>query len=376
MFNKLLNNVKDTALLPFLGVLSDRLYKISSKKLNYQLIPASDKQKFAGILLSRQHYHEVQKSYPVESKKELKKILKLELNGEKQIALYRIGDYKNKQRVVTFAYLSDKALNQYPQLKQFMCVPESWLIGVAYSNKLVKVASYKSAFWLYHSSEKTQSHQVKGLFSSSAAFCAAVGVSNSVEAISISELDVITLFRKNCISLLVEHKQGLWVTKGNQSKFDFLQIMPAVLSCFAILIIYTYGMSYYLEYQLENQQVHQNKLVKNAGELFLLQKSIEKQSEKINMLEQTLQQQGVPLALWQNLQPLYKKENVRFKKVTALTNNVITIMVEAPKATDILELLGKQQSVYEAKFKSDIVKKKELENFTISYNLVDKTEAQ
>lgn len=376
MFNKLLNNVKDTALIPFLGVLSDRLYKISSKKLNYQLVLAGDKQNFACILLSRQHYHEVQKAYPVESKSELTKILKLELNGQKQIALYRIGDYKNKQRIVTFAYLSEQTLSQYPQLKQFTCIPESWLIGTSYTNKLVKVASYKFAFWLYHSSEKTQSHQVKGLFSASAAFCAAVGVSDSVEAINISELDVITLFRQNCISLLVEYKQGLWVSKGNQSKFDFLQLMPGVVSCFTILIIYTYGMSYYLEYQLESQQIQQNKLVENAGELFLLQKTIEKQSEKINMLEQALQRQGVPLTLWKNLQPLYKKEEVRFKKVTAIANNAITIMVEAPKATDILELLGKQNGVHEAKFISDIVKNKALENFTIEYNLDDKTEAQ
>jgi hypothetical protein len=369
MFNKLLNNLKNATAVPLLGILSDKLYQISSEKLNYQLIPAKKNKKFACILLSRQHYQEIQKSYPVESKKELVKILKLELKGEKRVSLYRIGDYKNKKRIVTFAYVNEKSLVNHTQLQQFMCIPESWLIGEHSFKKLTQVQSYKVPYWLYQSEENSQSQQVKGMFANAEAFCAAVGISYSEEPVIISESEVVALFRNTVVSILLKYNSGLWVSKSIKQTFNILQFTPAILGGGATLVIYLFSMSYYLDYQLNNDKLLQAQLALSASELFTLQKEIESKAEKISILEQNLLQPGVSLNMWENLNALYLIDKIRFRTVTGFADGEVNLMLKAPKATKILEQLSNQTGIYDAKFTSDVVQDKGIDSFSLSYRL-------
>jgi hypothetical protein len=369
MFNELLNNLKSATTVPLLGILSDQLYQISSKKLNYRLMPAKKNRKFACILLSRQHYQEIQKSYPVENKKELVKILKLELKGEKRASLYRIGNYKNKKRIVTFAYINEKSLENHHQLQPFMCIPESWLIGEHSFKKLTQVQSFKAPYWLYQSKENSQSQQVKGMFSNAEAFCAAVGISYSEEPVIISESEVVALFRNSVVSILLKYNSGLWVSKSNKQALDILQFTPAMLGGGATLVIYLFSMSYYLDYKLNNEKLLQAQLALNAGELFTIQKEIKNKAEKISILEKNLLQPGVSLNMWENLNSLYLIDKIRFRTVSGLADGEVYLMLKAPKATKVLESLSNQNGIHDAKFTSDVVQDKGIDSFSLSYRL-------
>ena len=201
MFKDLLNTVKNYALIPWMGMLSDQLYQFLPSKDGYSLKASTNLSRIKYILLSREHYHEIQKDYPVESRKELDKIVKLELATKTDaIVLYRIGEYKNKKRIVTFAEINANIHSYFQHAYWLLCIPESWLISSIFEHQLVKVESKVAPYWLYSTGEKITSHAIKGLFSASSAFCAAVGISDNNKPVQLSKKQVLICFLTTVLS--------------------------------------------------------------------------------------------------------------------------------------------------------------------------------
>ncbi|MBL4941379.1 MAG: hypothetical protein JKY81_06890 [Colwellia sp.] len=375
MYKELLNKIKYYISAYWMGVLSDKFYQFSSPTNHFTLDVAKVASRSKCLLLARKYYQEIQTEYPVENKKELIKIIKLELSAQPEsVSLYQIGEYKNKKRIVTYALLNEQALTFLNETTWLFCIPESWLVGAVFNSQLVKVESQNDSYWLYSTAEKINSYPVKGLFKTSSAFCAAVGINNDEEPLSLSHQKVIDLFRTQSLKLLINNFKGMWVKKQSSQTFDLQILFPGLIAVVFSLLVYNYGVSFYLEYQLENQQVKQKELTKKSGELFSLQKIIQTKADKIAVLDKALFNSGVPLTVWQTLLPLYQDESLQFKSIVAFADNSVRVMVEAPKATKILELISNQPNVTNAQFYTDVVQIKKLERFTMSYTLSEAKE--
>ena len=370
MHNSLLNKIKGYLVTPWMGILSDNLYQLSFSKQGVIQKPVKHLFKLKYLLISRQYYQEIQKEYPVENKKELIKIIKLEKeNDAENIFVYRIGEYKNKKRMVTFAYFNEKAKSYLQKLPWVFCLPESWYLGDTYTEQLLKVESNNLSYWLYASAEKSYSYPIKGIYSNMAAFCAAAGINNSNEAIAVSRKQVESAFFEQNFSYLLSNYQTLIVTHAHKALFNIKQLMPALVVMLLSVFVYNSTVSFYLKHQLISVQEKQQDLIKNSGQLFNLQKDIKNKANKITVLNKALFSPGVSLSVWKQLAPLYQDENLQFIGVTAFANNSVRFMAEAPKATKILELLSKQPQVVNAKFYTDVVQMKKIERFSIAYTI-------
>jgi len=370
MFNKLLNTLKNKAILPWVGVLSDKLYQLALQDSKYQLLPVNANKKFYSIVLGRQHYQEVQKNYPVENKKELVKILKLEISTDNRTILFRIGEYKNKQRVVTFAYVNQSIQKEYTQLNSIFCIPETWILGEKYLNQLLQVNYQEVNYWLYGTNQRVQSQKASGLFKEVSPFCSALGIAHDEKAKRLNQEDITAIFIELAIPLLVKYNQGLWISKVNKAPLDFKSIAFPVGAGAALLGIYLTVMSFYLDFALERENSKQALLVNNASEIFTLQKQIEEQAKQLTQIKEVLYTSGVSLSIWQHLSPLYSKGDIRIEKISVISaRDKVSIMAKSVKATETLKLLSQQNGVYDAKFSSDVVQGRELENFSIDYSL-------
>lgn len=372
MYAKLLKFFESYIVIPWLGLLSDKLYGFSSDKDQYRLIPIKQSKKVRCILLSREHYQEIQKDYPVESKKELTKIINLELaSNPEQKQLYRIGAYLNKKRTVTFAQLNDSVFEQTAQLSRFFCIPESWFLGAMYDSTLLKVNSQNFYYWLFSTKAKVQSYQCKGVFAESSTFCAAVGINNELPEVALSQQEVCSLFLKKYFVIILEHFSGLVVRKHEQRSIEIKKYTPVIISCVLSLFIYNLTISFYLENKLLNLEGKQKILMRDAGELFTLQKNIQEKAEQITVINNTLSSSAVSIEVWRTLLPLFQESKLKLNKVTALSNHTVKIMGEAPKATKILEIINKQPNIQNSYFYTDVVKRNGKEKFTISYTMIE-----
>lgn len=322
------------------------------------------------VLLSRDSYTEFQKKYPVENKKELVKILKLEIQAEKnKKILFFIGDYINKKRIVTFAKVNESE-SKVSNLNRVLLIPESWLLAVFFPNKVVQFNSNNKYYWLFQSENQVYSHGMKGQFESISSFCAAIGLkeANIEDVVKVDELKIRETFIIKALPFIMSNFNGLYYV-SKKSTFNENEWLKYGAFSLGVASVYLLLLTYYLDAKNLEAVNAKRELSSQALELITKQEAIDARLTRTQKIENTLLKPDYSIYVWKNIYPLFENKEIQITDFYILPSGKVNISGAAIRATDALSLLSQQQGVQNAQFSADVVEVNGKERFSISYEL-------
>lgn len=358
----------------FAGYYQDGLYRFAlndQSQLTLIAMPMENDPKIPVLLIiARKHYHEQVQDYPIENKRELKKLLALEFGDD---SCYHI--WQNSE--VTFSGQHPVNIWQFDSAipNRFIRLPETLLLAltakaeqiVSAQNGLPQTSNdqkLKTTF-IGRQGKLIQSSPQTVLINSAQRFASSIGIAQlTTDKIITPENHVNELalaMKKLSPSLLFSFIK----TPKVADRLTLLKNMCVPL--FLVLTVYLALTSFYLTYQ--NTHIAQQ---------------ISSQSSEVSIALQQQQNVDQNLARYLALQAFFKdkKTTSQFWLVMAELfpqaqfSNIRTsgprfvLRGKATQATQVLELLSKNTRVQDAKFDFPTRKSRGLENFVISFILL------
>ncbi|QLE86110.1 hypothetical protein FLM48_14160 [Shewanella sp. Scap07] len=344
-----------------IGYLDTKLYRlvdIADGQFKWQEAPVNFKPNV--LILSRQHYQESCKQYPIENKSEVKKLIRLELSaneGTSQFVTYKAQDSKtaSNQWMLSDVYLGAKFV-----------LPESFLIGAKQPHfKVTELQNEESQFYIVNTPKGIISTVKGGLINNVNAFSMASGVSVDQTINSMSFEQFANFTAAELPQLLIQYGSQFFVKQDSNLDVQDL-VKPVFLTLGASLTLYLLIGSAYLELQSYRitSQIESNSSQVNRA--LNIQNEYNQLTEKLLRQQDFIESQAVKTSFWLVLEPLLQQAKFR---TIRYRNDRYIINGETKQATKLLDMLIQDPLVTDAKFDSQIRKSRNNEVFTISFRL-------
>ncbi len=313
------------------------------------------------LILSRQHYHESCKQYPIENTAEVKKLIRLELSANDGLSQF-----------VTYKQQDGKTASNQWQLNEVLgakiVVPESFLIG--YKRPHFDVTEFQSEatqVYVVNTPQGIVSTVKGGMIQDVNAFSMASGVrtinSDDSSLMSFQQFAVFTAAQLP--KLLAQYGVSLLVKQ--EKKLDFQELVkPLCLTLGGAISLYLVVSSAYLElqgYRIDAQIADNTEQVNQA---LSIQNEYNMLTEKLLRQQAFIESQAVKTSFWFVLEPLMQQAKFR---TIRFRNDRYVLNGETKQATKLLDMLIQDPLVTDAKFDSQIRKSRNNEVFTISFRL-------
>lgn len=351
---RLVKKIIHSLLSRLVGYYDGTLKAFSETESGYQLVQG--KSSFPVVILSRDFYSEKQKFYPVESEKELQKIINFERTDNE---LYLpIHDPDKQGYNVHFWTLADSL-----DLSAHYVIPETLLLaGSLEEQNVYHVSTGSTNYFIAKHKTGFFSAKRNQLLATAALFATAVGVAAGKE---------VEIEQQNFISALINGFKTAsvrWFSYlKNPRQQSVLDIKPYVLTTAIGTVLYLCVSSLYLIQQekITNEQLAEigdrvNVVMDKNAHLESLANELGQQSELVT-------EHHLTSYLWQVLTPIYQTDN-RLTQIRLLNGRYV-IRGEGPKATEVLTLLIEHPYVVEAKFDTSVIKRSKKERFIISFTV-------
>jgi len=335
------------------------------------------------LIVARPFYSEQARSYPIDNKKELKKLLALEADSS-----------SNAEDVIFHHWPSNKAnddkgnsqsqINLWQFSKQvpnaFLRLPETLLLALTCKKNQVLALTTdseadsdgnsngnkdKAELYLTRSNSSVYSLTKTSVINSVQRFAMSVGIAQSKSTNVIANKNLATQLALGCKSLTLPLITS-FIQKPKVA--DRLQLLKnTAIPLLLVLAVYLASTSAYLVYKensLQQQLANQSSDVSAA---LTQQVNVDKQLSRYQTLQGFVATQRNTAYLWlvmAKLLPQAQFTNVR------ITGERYVLRGKATKATDLLELLSVNQAVKGAKFDFPVRKNRGQESFVISFELI------
>lgn len=349
-------------------VLSDRLWSIENNNGTVTLREDTQADKTVDIvILGKEHYSEQNRSFPIQSKRELNKILALEAQNAEGIMLYSIGDYVDGQRNVLCWQIAEQVMQAH-QLRPLMIVPESALILHGSDDHLYSVSRNSRRFWFVRRGAEYLSAESKGLINNDAMFLTSAGLGYDTAKTEL-EADYAGTLCDNLLPVVLRHFTGL---QARIRRFDSIDWTPHIKYSGTAAVLLAVGYfsltSFYLQMRLESAQQMQSELSGQTKEVFELQSQLAQVQQKAAQLNQVTSQDDAPNVIWRFLVPLLQK-GVTIKQVNILPSGLLVVTAEYKKATDVLEIIAADPLVSDAQFRGQTATINDKERFSVGFKI-------
>jgi hypothetical protein len=365
------------------GYLADELFSLEGKadhSFKFKTVQKNDAVRLRWLILSREHYFETSKVYPIANKKELKQAIRFDddkapVDG---LTLHYIERIDEQNHRVTFWVLNLKILEAY-NLKPWLILPESYVLAHALSDN-INIASIdcinKTLFisnteqGLFTGIQSTQTPDLENFAFSTGSPISAEGEKH------FDSNDFINLLSKGLRSLNVKKLQGLVVNLNRVKLNTYPWKLAAVISTtvFTVYLSLSSIWLLYKEHQLTQNIDSQKSQVEQA---LILQRTYQQQLQWQKLLSAPTDNM---LPYWHTWSILFEAIDVgaKFKTLT-YRDRTVTLngtANETIKATDILAKLSDNPHVQSASFSQSLRVYRGKEDFVISFSFVEKRNVQ
>jgi len=335
------------------------LYAFSSNTQSaLELIPIDQNQSKSLLLIAcRRYYTELSRSYPIENRSEVKKLVKLEYQGQK--VFYKIAKVDNGKTQVNIWVFSA----QLPQA--FLTLPESLLFSTLLTNNdILKVNGQHSPLFVAKHNEVVSSQLAGALITNPQSFAMAIGLPGNAK--------VNELTPEARVSALLTSLKALSI--ADLSLFFTLPpvkptshtIKTALLPSVVLFVMYMFGSSAYLlvyKAYLQSQIEQQTDGINTALDISA---NMEAQLARYTVTRKFMSKQKDVAAVWLVMVELFPEaEFSRFQ----LEQGRFVLAGQVERATTLLEQLNAHPFVKEARFDNPTRNSRGKEYFVISFTV-------
>lgn len=358
IYSKIVSKVK--------GLLLDRVcyfdknfYSLNEKGLN-----RSERQKKV-IIVSRHGYSEYSNWLPVTRRSEALKLVKFEQAARGPEYFYILGQPINGKTPVTWYVFRPEVL----LLNALVLIPETVLWGnnsdegniIVYQTLDRSIDVYVTCLH-----NRVLSAIKGGIFQSEAQFMLAQGAAFN----NVTFLDSIEYQKKLVRAISTSYKisfRGLInraVLHRRNRVHSWSKYFLPIAGAFTIYLL---SINYWAQFHLQSSQLTLRSINQKTEKLLTEREKIDQMLSRYVHLEQSLPESGDSLVLWHVLAPLYLQgviiNNIQYRE------QQVHLLLEAPSATEALQLLMLQPEVMQARVVGTVRRQGSKELATVSFTL-------
>jgi len=329
--------------------------------------------KFPLLIVARSFYSEQARSYPVENKKDLKKLLKIEFSSSKRAAttfFHAWSDSKpaneksSTQSAVNIWQFNDSVPVAY------LTLPESLLLAVTTkANQVLTIDSNKPSYvarvdQLIHSLNKT------AVVNTTQRFAMSAGLAELLPAQIINAQSLPSVLALGLKELPLPIIASFIKLPEIKSRFELIKNIA--LPALAVLTLYLASTSGYLTYKKYSLQQQLSAQHEDVSAALAQQVDFDRKSIHYNALHKFTAAQENSIPFWLIMAELFPSAqftNIRMNKERFVLRGT------AIKATSLLESLTNYKQISDAKFDFPVRKNRGKEAFVISFKLINVNEA-
>lgn len=354
--NKSTSKIVLSILQRFAGYYDGNLYRFVLENNNLILAPSDSDFTPTLLIVSPNYYQEQQISFPIDDKKELKKLLKLQLADNEVPLIQKQEEGKSEVNTWIFEKSVPEALIR---------VPESLLIGSHCENgDVFRVTdSENQATFITRFDGLIYSSAVKGMISNTERFAMSTGLSLEKNILIEYGEKAVAIANALSVSLLGDFLSFIKKPKTEDAKSLLIQAVTPILS---VITIYLLVSSAYISIKLSSAE---NKLAQQAQqvtELLEIQNSLIDDQDKYQQLTKFLNNRTNVSGLWVVIAPIFKTATI--KNIT-IQDDKFLIRGQTKSATLLLDTLTNNPNVLTAKFETPVRKNRNIEQFNLSFKL-------
>lgn len=320
------------------------------------------------VILTKEHYSEQNRTFPISSRRELTKILSLEAQNSQDILLYAIGDYIDGKRNV-LCWTIQRQVFQSHQLSPLIVIPESALLLNRDENKLYSVTRLDKTFWFVKRQNDVLSAQKKGLINNVEMFLASAGINAQIERCELSEQQYLDKVTEDLAVIMLRNLKGFNPGLRQLKSIDWLShVKFSGFAAIALLVGYFSLTSLYLNMRLDSARSVQSEYADKTKDVFMLKGQLTKIEQKHQKLAALADKLSAPNVVWRFLGPLIQK-GYTVAQINLLPSGMYIIRFEAPKATDVIEVLKADPQVVEPQLRGQSIVRNGKEIFEIGFKV-------
>lgn len=350
----------------FLDKLKKRIFlRLASKGTRLDL----DGNRYDGfpafLILTRDLYRESVKTYPLESRRELEKVLKLRTFNKNEVCFSDIHKITDGGFLVKDYIFDKETLGDDSNLPLF-AIPESAIVSDFVANgRIASIKTKDTPYFIYKNGDVARSALAKGNHSEPIRFAASVGAPfdavSDMQEITLSGVydgyDVFTSCFKRmswCFLPFKKERISAWFVK------------PAVIiSAIAVLhIITTSAYLYYLDNKLLNEYDKNRSILVTANRLTSDVNALESRIKSLNRVSSEM---NLVSPMWSVI-GVFKTERAEINSVTYIEKEIV-VQGTHQSASELLATLQGLTEVKTATFDSPVLSRNNQEVFAIRFTL-------
>lgn len=360
-----LASLYERALVNNTGYYDNHLYDINVNEVD------NDNRKFAVLIVGRHYYQEYSRSYPIESNKEVKKLVNLEFEGKQ--FFFRILEQKNNKTNVKLWVMNDYVP------KAWVMIPESILLAELSEESSVlsvdiNLTDAPKALFVAKNRMAVHSQVKTNLIQSPEHLLMANGI--VAEHTDVLSFDAQSYGKALIKALLLVPVSKLlpFVRLPKQNELNLTQVLRGVFApVAAVFCVYMLAVSGWLMWQHKHYQSFIDAKTSNLNAAFTLQDRLSTNQQLITQYQSTLSGK-------RNLSPIWLIMADGFERATYSRLNFskgrFVLRGSTEKATELLDFFTNHQLIKEAKFDNPTRTSRNKEIFTISFTLKDTSNAE
>jgi len=367
IFSAFAHSINQT-LLNRTAVLTDNLYGVKLDKADKSLSYGEPPSSIDCLIVGKEHYSEDSRSYPIQSSKEMKKIMALEAQASEELMLYIIGPYVDGMRTVVTWKVQRRVVEQY-EIKPWFIVPESALLVDTTQAQLLIAHRANRTFWFTHRQGQFVSAEKKGLIANEMMFLTSAGLNVDIEPVTLDESAYLDRLMGAIAPRLLSDFGGFKTSLRQLKTIDWASHIKYSGAVVVLLLSGYFGItSLYLSLRLQGAEQAAIEYRDKTREIFTLNAQQKESTEKSVQLTGVVDLVNSPSVFWRVVGPL-AEEGVIVKQLRMIPDGTFSVSFEAKRATDVLARFSRDKAILDPKFRGQTIKVKDKERFTIAFKI-------
>jgi hypothetical protein len=338
---------------------NNEVYEIDLRKAEsaaFSLKKKSDKHPPVILIVARHYYQEISRSYPLGNKSEVRKLIKLEFEGQRVVSKIIKSD-KGKTSVNIWIINAE-----VPQA--LVLVPESYLYSTLINSDVILQINSSPKQFITIQNGALHSQIANGLISNTANFTTSIGAPNTLKIVDIENTGVAGLFINAFNKVSLNSLLSFFVAPKIEVNKILLSkaILPAFcLGMFYVLAssVFVYGKKAYLADDIRTQRSEVNKVLS-------VNDSVDLKLAEYKAITQFLASKINIERLWFVMPDVF--DNAIIKRLE-FNQGRFVLYGEAERATTLLSTLNANQYVNDAQFDNPVRTNRGKEIFIASFTL-------